>query len=64
MNGEYIMNAANLAADKINAEGGILGKELVLVTEDEVDNMQGSAGIHDHYRGLYSVLRGRRSYQR
>lgn len=42
MNGEYIMNAANLAADKINAEGGILGKELVLVTEDEVDNMQAS----------------------
>ncbi|MDY3617608.1 ABC transporter substrate-binding protein [Agathobaculum sp.] len=42
MNGDYIMNAANLAKDKINAEGGILGKELVLVAEDEVDNMQAS----------------------
>lgn len=42
MNGDYIMNAANLAAEKINAEGGILGKELVLVAEDEVDNMQAS----------------------
>lgn len=42
MNGDYIMNAANLARDAINADGGILGKELVLVAEDEVDNMQAS----------------------
>ena len=42
MVGEYIKNGAELAAEHINANGGILGKELKLVYEDEVDNLQAS----------------------
>ncbi len=42
MVGEYVVNGANLAVQHINANGGILGKELVLVFEDEVDNLQSS----------------------
>ena len=42
MVGEYVVNGANLAMEEINANGGILGKELVLVFEDEVDNLQAS----------------------
>ncbi len=42
MVGEYVKNGAELAAEHINANGGILGKELKLVFEDEVDNLQAS----------------------
>ncbi len=42
MVGDYINNGAELAAEEINANGGILGKELKLVFEDEVDNLQAS----------------------
>lgn len=42
MVGEYVVNGAELAAGEINASGGILGKELKLVFEDEVDNLQSS----------------------
>lgn len=42
MVGEYVVNGANLAAKEINANGGINGKELKLVFEDEVDNLQAS----------------------
>ncbi len=41
--GQYVRNGAELAAEKINSEGGILGKELKLEFADEVDNMQASA---------------------
>jgi len=40
--GEQVTNGAILAAEHINANGGILGKELVLVFEDEIDNQQAS----------------------
>jgi branched-chain amino acid transport system substrate-binding protein len=42
MVGEYVQNGAKLAAKEINENGGILGKELKLVFEDEVDNLQAS----------------------
>ena len=42
MVGEFIKNGATLAQKHINERGGILGKELKLVFEDEVDNLQSS----------------------
>jgi branched-chain amino acid transport system substrate-binding protein len=33
--GEYMINAARLAAEEINAAGGVLGRELQLVPEDD-----------------------------
>jgi len=42
MVGEFVVNGANLAAKHINEAGGINGKELKLVFEDEVDNLQAS----------------------
>jgi branched-chain amino acid transport system substrate-binding protein len=33
--GEYMINAARLAADEINAAGGVLGRQLQLVPEDD-----------------------------
>lgn len=42
MVGEYVKNGAELAVKEINASGGILGKELKIVYEDEVDNLQAS----------------------
>jgi branched-chain amino acid transport system substrate-binding protein len=35
--GEYMINAARLAADEINAAGGVLGRELQLVPEDDMN---------------------------
>lgn len=40
--GEYMTNGFNLAADEINAAGGILGAEIELVLADEVDSAQKS----------------------
>jgi ABC-type branched-chain amino acid transport systems, periplasmic component len=40
--GVYVKNGAELAVEQINANGGILGKKLVLTYADEVDNMQAS----------------------
>ncbi|MEM1486100.1 ABC transporter substrate-binding protein [Oscillospiraceae bacterium PP1C4] len=42
MNGDYVKRGAEMAAETINANGGILGKELKLVYEDEMDTLQGS----------------------
>lgn len=42
MVGDYVVNGAKMAAKHINENGGILGKELKLVFEDEVDNLQAS----------------------
>ena len=42
MVGEFVVNGANLAQKQINEKGGILGKRLELVFEDEVDNVQTS----------------------
>ncbi len=35
--GEYMVNAARLAADEINASGGVLGRELRLFPEDDMN---------------------------
>lgn len=38
--GEYVINGTKLAVEEINEDGGVLGKELVLVIEDEGENSQ------------------------
>ena len=59
MLGEFITTGAELAAEQINQSGGILGKELVLVFEDEVDNLQSSVNAmtklmaNDELSGLF-----------
>ncbi|MCL2376241.1 MAG: ABC transporter substrate-binding protein [Defluviitaleaceae bacterium] len=40
--GQYTQNGANMAADEINAAGGILGRQVVLVIGDEIDSLQAS----------------------
>lgn len=40
MVGDFVKNGAMLAQKQINEKGGILGKRLELVFEDEVDNVQ------------------------
>ena len=40
--GDYVQNGAKLAAKQINANGGLLGKQVELVFEDEVDNQTAS----------------------
>lgn len=40
--GDMTLHAAEAAASQINASGGILGKEVVLVVEDEIDTLQTS----------------------
>ena len=40
--GEYMTNGFNLAAEEINAAGGILGYEVELELADEVDTAQKS----------------------
>ncbi len=42
MVGDFVRNGALLAQKHINAKGGILGKQLKLVFEDEVDTLQTS----------------------
>lgn len=40
--GEYSQEGATYAVEEINANGGILGRPVELVVEDEVDNLQAS----------------------
>lgn len=40
--GDYVKNGAALAVEQINAKGGLLGKQIELVLEDEVDNQTAS----------------------
>lgn len=42
MVGDQVKNGATLAMEYVNANGGILGKKLELVFEDEIDNQQAS----------------------
>jgi len=42
MVGDFVKNGILLAQKHINERGGILGKELKIVFEDEVDNLQAS----------------------
>ena len=44
--GDYQQNGFNLAMEEINAAGGILGKKIVGVIADEVDNMQSAVNAH------------------
>ena len=43
--GTYVVNGAKIAADEINAKGGILGKKLELVIEDNKSNPTGAAAV-------------------
>ena len=51
--GTYVVNGARIAADEINARGGVLGKKLELVIEDNKSNpTEAAAGRRkaDHQR--------------
>src|SRR5437016_11187981 len=43
--GNYVANGAKIAADEINAKGGVLGKKLELVIEDNKSNPTESAAV-------------------
>src|SRR3954452_10441935 len=43
--GNYVANGAKIAADEINAKGGILGKKLELVIEDNKSNPTEAAAV-------------------
>jgi branched-chain amino acid transport system substrate-binding protein len=43
--GTYIVNGAKLAAEKINAEGGVLGQKIRLVIEDNKSNPTEAAAV-------------------
>src|SRR2546430_15985955 len=43
--GTYVANGAKIAADEINAKGGILGKKLELVIEDNKSNPTEAAAV-------------------
>src|SRR6266700_8302414 len=43
--GNYVANGAKIAADEINAKGGVLGKKLELVVEDNKSNPTEAAAV-------------------
>src|SRR2546423_9049313 len=43
--GNYVTNGARIAADEINAQGGMLGKKLELVVEDNKSNPTEAAAV-------------------
>src|ERR1700744_2644191 len=43
--GTYVVNGAKIAADEINAKGGILGKQIELVIEDHKSNPTEAAAV-------------------
>jgi branched-chain amino acid transport system substrate-binding protein len=43
--GTYVVNGARIAADEINAKGGILGKQIELVIEDNKSNPTEAAAV-------------------
>jgi branched-chain amino acid transport system substrate-binding protein len=43
--GNYVLNGARIAADEINADGGVLGQKLKLVVEDNKSNPTESASV-------------------
>src|SRR2546423_11778545 len=43
--GNYVANGAKIAADEINAKGGVLGKKLELVIEDNKSNPTEPAAV-------------------
>ncbi len=43
--GTYVVNGAKIAADEINAKGGILGKKVELVIEDNKSNPTEAAAV-------------------
>nr|WP_246398380.1 ABC transporter substrate-binding protein [Hansschlegelia beijingensis] len=43
--GSYVVNGAKIAADEINAKGGVLGKKIQLVVEDNKSNPTEAAAV-------------------
>src|SRR4051812_26333334 len=43
--GNYVMNGAKIAADEINAKGGVLGQKIELVIEDNKSNPTEAAAV-------------------
>ena len=68
--GTYVTNGARIAADEINAKGGVLGKKIELVIEDNKSNPTEAAAVaeklvtrdkvpvHDGRLGLKPDARG------
>lgn len=47
LTGEYMKNALDLAVEKINAEGGLLGREVQVVIEDDQGTDQGAVNAYN-----------------
>src|SRR6201992_2708182 len=45
--GNYVVNGAKIAADEINAKGGVLGKKIELVIEDNKSNPTEAAAVDE-----------------
>src|SRR5450631_3903162 len=45
--GTYVVNGAKIAADEINAKGGVLGKKLELIIEDNKSNPTEAAAVRE-----------------
>ena len=43
--GTYVVNGAKIAADEINAKGGVLGKKIELIIEDNKSNATEAAAV-------------------
>src|SRR3981189_3428187 len=43
--GTYVVNGAKIAADEINAKGGVLGKKIQLIIEDNKSNPTDAAAV-------------------
>ena len=43
--GTYVVNGAKIAADEVNAKGGVLGKKIELVIEDNKSNPTEAAAV-------------------
>jgi branched-chain amino acid transport system substrate-binding protein len=58
--GTYVVNGAKIAADEINAKGGILGKQIELVIEDNKSNPTEAAAVAEKLitRDKVSVMMG------
>src|SRR5215203_2094207 len=53
--GNYVMNGAKIAADEINAKGGVLGQKIELVIEDNKSNPTEAAAVAEKLIGRDKV---------
>ena len=53
--GTYVVNGARIAADEINSKGGVLGKKIELVIEDNKSNPTEAAAVAEKLITSYKV---------